>query len=91
LTFACTSSQTWDGVNSIPELELMVNSGIGIDNFGIGIDYFGIGIEVCYKKIHKLTITIYIYCFIYFIELSKEEHLKYTCMEYIIHNNIISI
>jgi hypothetical protein len=35
--------------------------------------------------------SIYIYCFIYFIELSKEEHLKYTCIEYIIHNNIISI
>jgi hypothetical protein len=33
------------GVNSIPELELMVNS-----NSGIGIDYFGIGTEVCYKK-----------------------------------------
>jgi hypothetical protein len=28
---------------------------------------------------------------IYFIELSKEEHLKYTCIEYIIHKNIISI
>ena len=85
---------TRHAVNSIPELELMGNSnsnsgigiGIGIAYFGIGIGigiaYFGIGIgiEVCYKKllIHKLTITIYIYCFIYFIELSKEEHLK--CM-----------
>ena len=82
------------GVNSIPELELMGNSNSN-SGIGIGIAYFGIGIgiEVCYKKnfIHKLTITIYIYCFIYFIELSKEEHLKYTFIDYIIHNNIISI
>ena len=42
-----------NGVNSIPELELMVNSEIGIDYFknGIGIDKFWIGIEVCYKKL----------------------------------------
>ena len=41
------------GVNSIPELELMVNSGIGIDylkNKLIGIEKFGI--EVSYKKLN---------------------------------------
>jgi len=44
------------GLNSVPELELMVNSNFGIriaylKKNGIRIDKFGIGIEVCYKKI----------------------------------------
>jgi len=38
-------------MGSILELELMVNSGIGIDYLKIGIDKFGIGIEVSYKNL----------------------------------------
>ncbi len=53
------------GVNSIPELELMVNSGIGIDYFGIGIDYFGIGIEVCYKKLNPQINHYHLYLLFY--------------------------
>jgi len=46
-----TGNRGWPryGVNSIPELELMVNSNFVIDYFKkIGIDKFGI--EVSYKK-----------------------------------------
>ena len=58
----CQIARCGDGVNSIPELELMVksysNSGIGIDYLKTnGIDKFGIGIEikVSYKKEIKST------------------------------------
>ena len=48
------------GVNSIPELELMANSGIGLDylkktgieKLWIGIEKFGIGIEISLKKLN---------------------------------------
>ena len=52
----------FQGTNSFPQLELMVNSEIGIDYLkkwigiekcliGIGIEKFGIGIEASYKII----------------------------------------
>jgi hypothetical protein len=67
------SSRSRHGVNSIPELELMVNSnsnsGIGIDYFGIGIDYFGIGIgigiEVCHKKLNPQINHYHLYLLFY--------------------------